>query len=206
MKNVMFFVIVSLLFPFTGHTQFKVGIRAGLSTSNLQKETIEESSLKIAIKEAKYGFHFGFFSRVTFSEKVYLQPEVLFNSNRVDFDIDDSGNGLVNKVLNEKYQYLDIPLMAGYKIGALRLEVGPVGHAYLKNKSELFAIKEYSQNFKDFTLGYQAGIGLDIFNLLVDVRYEGNFNDFGEHMNVGEKQIDFSQSPSRWLMTIGYCF
>jgi hypothetical protein len=47
---------------------------------------------------------------------------------------------------------------------------------------------------------------LDIWKILIDIRYEGNFEDFGEHMYIGDKQINFSQSPNRWVMTVGYAF
>jgi hypothetical protein len=206
MKKTLLLIVALLFLPFTVQAQFKIGIRAGLSTSSLHRETIEEGSLKLAIDEAKYGIHFGVFARGYFSENFYLQPEILFNSNRVDFVIDDHGDGLVNKILNEKYRYLDIPLMFGYKLGSMRLEAGPVGHAYLASKTELDEITGYEQRFNDFTVGYQAGFGLDIWKILIDIRYEGNFEDFGEHMYIGDKQINFSQSPNRWVMTVGYAF
>ncbi len=206
MKKLVFLTLAFLMLPLSIEAQSKFGVRAGISTANLYKETVEESNLKIAIKEANYGVHFGIFARVFVSTRFYLQPELLVNSNSVDFEINDPGDGLFNKILKEKYQYLDIPLMLGCQLGPLRLEGGPVGHAYLASKTELDEVDKYEQRFNDFTLGYQAGIGLDIWKFLIDVRYEGNFNDFGEHMHIGGQQIDFSQSPTRWIMTIGYTF
>ncbi|HFA47573.1 MAG TPA: PorT family protein [Bacteroidetes bacterium] len=207
MKKSAFCIIALLALPFLGQAQGKFGVRAGLSTPNLDKETIDQNGLKLAIKDAKYGFHIGLFGRVPLGAKLYLQPEVLFNSNSVDFDVTDLGDGLINTVLTEKYQNLDIPLMLGYKLGPLRLEAGPAGHVFLKSKSELEeGVTGYMQRFKDFNLGYQAGLGLDIWKLLVDVRYEGNFNNFGEHMTIAGEQINFSQNPSRWVMTVGFAF
>ncbi len=207
MKKQIIWALALSILPIFSQAQVKFGLRAGLSTPSLDKETVDQGGLTLAIKDAKYGFHLGFFSRFPLGEKFYLQPEALFNSNTVDFNVTDLSEGLVNTVLNEKYQNLDIPMMLGYKIGPLRLEAGPVGHVFIASKSELEGeISNYAQRFKDFTLGYQTGLGLDIWRLLVDVRYEGSFNNFGEHMQIGGEQIKFSQNPSRWVMTVGLAF
>ncbi len=207
MKKQVIWALALSIVPFFTHAQVQFGVRAGLSTPNLDKETIDQNGLNLAILDANYGFHLGLFSRFPLGEKLYLQPELLFNSNTVDFNVTDMSEGLVNTVLNEKYQNLDIPFMLGYKIGPLRLEAGPVGHVFIASKSELDdELSTYDQRFNDFNLGYQTGVGLDIWRLLVDVRYEGSFSNFGEHMQVGGEQIRFSQNPSRWVMTVGLAF
>lgn len=208
MKKSILWAFALLLLPILGHAQFKAGIRAGISTPNLDKESISQQGLNLAIKEAKYGYHLGLFARASLGKTFYLQPEVLFNSNTVDFEIGEIGSGFMNNVLNEKYQNLDIPMMLGLKLGPLRIEGGPVGHVFIQSKSELEGeVAGYKQRFKDFTMGYQGGLGFDIGKrLLVDVRYEGNFNDFGEHMTIAGERINFSQNPSRIVMTAGFAF
>ena len=208
MKKSFIWALALLFVPIMSQAQFKFGVRAGLSTPNLDKESIDQQGLKLAIKDANYGYHLGFFARAPLGEKFYLQPEVLFNSNTVDFELGELGNGIASNVLNEKYQNLDIPFMLGLKLGPIRFEGGPVGHVFVQSKSELEGeIVGYTQRFKDFTMGYQGGLGFDIGKrLLLDVRYEGNFNKFGEHMAIAGEQIKFSQSPSRVVMTVGIAF
>ncbi len=208
MKKSFIWALALLFIPMLSQAQFKFGVRAGISTPNLDRESINQHGLNLAIKEAKYGYHLGLFARAPLGETFYLQPEVLFNSNTVDFEIGELGNGFVGNVLNEKYQNLDIPMMLGLKLGPLRLEGGPVGHVFVQSKSQLEGeVAGYTQRFKDFTMGYQAGLGLDIGRrLLLDVRYEGNVNDFGEHMRIAGEQINFSQNPSRIVMTVGFAF
>ena len=207
MKKAFFFFLFIPFLPLASQAQFKIGLRAGLSTPKIDSETADASGgYMLALKEAKYGYHLGLFVRGHLSEKVYLQPEFLFNSNSVDFTLEGFGSGLANRVLTEKYQNLDIPFMLGYKLGPLRLEGGPVGHIHIASKSELDDLEGYEQRFQDFQLGYQVGGGLDIWRLLVDVRYEGNFNNFGEHMRIAGEEVKFSQNPARIVMTVGYSF
>jgi len=200
-------IILAFIFGFTplmGQNNF--GIKAGLSSENLGFEEIQTNGLRLAIKDAAYGFHLGLFARAYPGARLFIQPELLFNSNTVDFTVNDIADGLVNKVLHEKYQNLDIPLLVGLKFGPLRLDAGPVGHIHIASKSELGEISNYSKRFKDFTVGYQAGLGLDIWKILLDVRYEGNFTNFGDHMRIGGQEIAFSQNPNRWVISAGFAF
>ena len=206
MKNSILFALV-LLFAAQLQAQVKYGIRTGLSSVNLDKETIEESGVSLAIKDASYGFHIGVFVRGKLGEKFYIQPEALFNSSTVDFTVDELQSGIVGKVLSEKYRNLDVPVMIGYKLGPLRLEAGPTGHLYVASKSELEdELSGYTKKFNNLTLGYQAGVGLDLWKVLIDLRYEGNFTNFGDHMRIGGQQVNFSNAPSRLVLTAGLSF
>ncbi len=183
------------------------GLKLGLSTDNLDGETVQNDGLSLAIKDASYGFHIGAWARLRLGEKFYLQPEILFNSETVDYTLNDVSQNVVNKLVSETYQNLDFPLMAGWQFGFLRLNAGPVGHVHVAAKSDIGGtVPTYTQRFEDFTLGYQAGAGLDIWRLVVDVRYEGNLTRFGDHMYFAGEKVNFSQRPARWLLSVGYAF
>jgi hypothetical protein len=206
MKNSILFALI-FLFASQLHSQVKYGIRAGLSSVNLDKETIEQSGVSLAIDEASYGFHLGVFVRGKLGEKFYIQPEALFNSSKVDFTVDELQSGIVGKVLTEKYRNLDVPVMIGYKLGPLRLEAGPTGHFYVASKSELEdELSGYTKKFNNLTVGYQAGVGLDLWKVLLDLRYEGNFTRFGDHMRIAGNKVTFSDAPSRLVLTAGLSF
>jgi len=158
------------------------------------------------VNNSDYGTHFGFFAQLKI-RKFFIQPEVLFNSNSVNYTVTDFRNpSVVDIVKNEKYQNLDIPLMMGFKFGPLRLQGGPVGHVFLNSTSELFDVQGYDQKFDEMTFGYQAGVGLDIWKLVLDVKYEGNFNKQGDHIVFGEQQYNFDQTPARLLVSVGFAF
>jgi len=178
-----------------------------LSSTDLKKETIQANGVSLAIKDASYGFHFGVFARGKFTPNWYIQPEVVFSTSKVSFTVNDFQEGLMDKVLSERYNNLDIPLMVGYKLGPLRLEGGPVGHIYIASNSELEdQVSGYEKRFNNFNLGYQAGVGLDIWKILVDLRYEGNFTKFGDHIRIGGNDVKFSNAPTRWVLSAGFSF
>lgn len=202
-KTIVFAFLLSL--AFSASAQFKIGVKAGLGTYDINPSEVDVQDLKIAINDAHYNFHFGAFARGQMGA-FYIQPEVLWNSNSVDFSVDDFGDGFVKKVLKENYNYLDVPVLVGLKMGPLRLNTGPVGHVFLKSKSELTDIDNFEARFKEFTMGWQAGIGLDLWKFMVDLKYEGNFSDFGEHITIGGQPVQFNEKPRRLMLTLGMSF
>ncbi|MCB0653272.1 MAG: PorT family protein [Saprospiraceae bacterium] len=211
----MLFPLVMMCFALSLNAQFlKLGIKAGASTTNINAPELNildingVQNLKMALKNAQYGIHGGLVIRMRFGKNFMIMPEILLNSNKVDYSIIEINNSVVtDSILSEKYQYLDIPFMFGYKSGPIRLHAGPVGHFYLNSTSELLDnIEGYEQKFEELTLGWQAGLGLDLWKFTVDFRYEGNFSKFGDHIVFFGNKYSFDQSPSRFLLSVGFVF
>ncbi|MEM9886998.1 MAG: porin family protein [Bacteroidota bacterium] len=186
--------------------QVKFGVRLGASTTDLEpsqllvrnQETLEEFNL--AVSDAKFGVHAGLFAKFPITDLIFIQPEILFNSNRVDFRRDDTEG-----IFTEKYQYLDIPIVAGLQLGPIKPQLGLVGHVFLRSNSD-FDIEGYKQDFNNLTLGWQGGIGIEIKKILFDVRYEGNLSKFGSHIRVAGEEYEFDDRISRLVFTLGLAF
>ncbi len=206
--SVLFFSICCLS---TAEAQLKIGLRVGTSTTDISTSNLNiiengATQLTLALKEAKYGIHGGLVIQGKIG-KFLIQPEILFNSNSVDYEVTDTQNpGFPAEIRQEKYQYLDIPLLFGAKFGALRLHAGPVGHLYINSASELTDIQGYAQKFKEFTFGWQGGLGVDLWKLMIDLRYEGNFSKFGDHITFFGDTYNFDKSAARFLISLGFMF
>lgn len=161
--------------------QVRIGLRAGLSTSDLNDETVtvlDENgleSLRLGIRDARYGVHGGLVIQAQIS-KLVIQPEILLNSNRIDYALEDATDSTAVNLFQEKYQYLDIPLLVGFKFKPFRFQAGPVGHIFLSSVSELDDFEGYQQDFESLTLGWQGSLGIDLWKFMIDLRYEGNFS------------------------------
>lgn len=204
-KSILF--LLCLMAGLALQAQVKVGVRLGVSTTSLNEEDLANlNELDVALKDASYGVNGGLVVQINLGNFM-IQPEVLFNSSQVDYNVSDVGNGIVDELFKEKFQNLDIPLLLGYKLGGfLRLHAGPVGHVLINSTSELTDIQGYKEKFNNFTWGYQAGFGVDIGKLMIDMRYEGNFNNYGDHFEFFGTEYEFDQSPARFLVSIGYFF
>lgn len=195
------------------HSQVNFGIKAGLSSTELEPKDIlftngeefDEAILKI--KEVNLGIHIGLVFRIQFN-KFFIQPEVLYNSHSVEYQFDEVSNPeFAGLILTERFQNLDIPLMLGLKFSFFRINAGPVGHIELSSASELADLSiDFDQSFDNMTLGYQAGFGFDLWNIHLDFRYEGNFTNYGDHITFRGQSFDFSDTPSRLIGSVGFVF
>ncbi|MFK7810497.1 MAG: porin family protein [Saprospiraceae bacterium] len=212
MKNLM--LIFAALFVFqTANAQVKFGLRAGLNTTDITTDQIrikdanDLDALGISIANANYGVHFGAVIQAQIGKRFFLQPEIQLSSNSIDYKIENFGDAQTYEtILRENYQYMDIPIMAGLKFGPLRLQAGPVAHKFLYSNSDLTDISGYDPQFEDWTWGYQTGVGLDIWRFMIDVKYEGSFDNQSDHFNFFGKDYNFDKTPGRFVATLGYTF
>ncbi|NBC09666.1 MAG: outer membrane beta-barrel protein [Bacteroidetes bacterium] len=193
--------------------QVRLGIKAGLTTTNLEVAQLSVpdgsgmQSRRLDIDEAKLGIQGGLVLQIPLGEKWIIQPELLFNSNEVEFGVEDfTGGAAIETIKSEKYQYVDLPLLFHYRLGPLRATAGPVGHLFVNSTSELTDFANYKERYEQLTYGYLVGGGLDIWNLMIDVRYEGNFTKFGDHFRFNGEQYTFDEEPARLIVTIGLLF
>jgi hypothetical protein len=209
MKQLLIFAITCLSY-FNSFGQIEFGVKAGLSSYDLAKDGIfiknGNENIEWNVDNAGYGHHFGIYTRLSLLG-VFIEPAFLFNSNTVNYNIKTYGeSGVFNTVKSETYNHMDIPVLAGFKLGVLRFQGGPVGHLFINSVSDVVDIKGYEQRFKNASYGWQAGAGVDVWKLRFDLLYEGNLDKFGDHITIGGNNYTFANSPSRLMLTMGYKF
>lgn len=208
--RVLIFTLLACFFVGTASAQVKFGPRLGLSSSSLNSEDLflvsQTDSLKLRLAEAKYGVHFGAFMQYKV-KKFFIQPEIVFNSSKLTYTYTDFNNAqFTDSIFTSRFQYLDMPVMLGFKLGIVRLQGGVVGHYLVGSKSEIAEIAKLNIEPTAFTYGWQAGLGFDIGSLIVDLKYEDNFANVGENITLSGKTFNFAQSPARFVASIGYKF
>ncbi len=191
--------------------QFSFGLTGGIFTPDIDDKSFlivnddKWDMFRIQAENASYGVQAGIFALID-AKKIFIMPEVIFNSNKIDYTVEDIHNNEWTKVLSESYQAVDLALMLGPQFGPLRIGVGPVAHWHISSSSELFELHGFEQNFKSMKYAWQAGLGLDVWVLHLELRYEGNFNRFGDHFSFFGETYEFDQRPSRWLARLGFHF
>lgn len=209
MKNYLF-VLGLLLFFVPTKAQLNFGIKGGINSTSIKPEElkiVDNESVKqfgVSVKDADYGMHFGFYLDGQI-HKFFIRPEVVFNSNKVNYNVTEFGlNDIVTTVRSETYNYLDIPVMMGIDFGAVRLMGGPVGHVFIASRSELTNLSGYEQKFDDMSYGYQLGAGLQAGRFGLEGRFEGNFNNASDHFTFFDHDYAFSSSPTRFLVSLSF--
>ncbi|MBK8702989.1 MAG: PorT family protein [Saprospiraceae bacterium] len=211
MKNRLFICLILVMSALAVQAQLRVGLKIGLSTTDIQGEDLSilepggAQRFRLALEEAKYGIHGGVVIRWQIN-KFVLQPEVNFNSSSAEYQFDDLQNPSNSGIRTEKYQNLDIPLLLGVKFGPLRLQAGPVGHVFISSVSDLADVDGFKDRYESLTFGWQGGLGLDLWKFMLDLRYEGNFTKYGDHISFFGNDYNFDDRPARFLFSLGYLF
>lgn len=212
MNHKLLFFLPLLLASLTATAQIEFGVKAGLTTQSLQGESFTfdrdgRQDLRFALEDADYGFQFGGLLRIPLSPKWTLQPEVTLNSAKNTFRLDNPNDqSQVAEVFEERYNDVNVPVLFSYKLAFLQLHAGPVGHFYVSDRSDLRDREGIDRVFDTFTLGYALGGGVDIGPLTLDVRYDGNFANYGETFTIRGEEIDIDQAPRRWIGSVAYRF
>ena len=208
-RFIAFFALVFCI-GFSGlQAQFRFGPKIGFATNSLEGTDIRFSGegmdeLRLALQEATYSPQFGVQFHIPIG-RFFLQPEFLFNSTTANYELRNLTRP-DTVLFQEKYRNLDIPLQFGLRAGPLRLQAGPAAQLNLDNVEGISDREGWEESFDTFQLGWQGGVGLDIWKLTFDLRYEGSFSKFGDHFTFMGRDLEFSERPNRWTVSVGYMF
>lgn len=174
---------------------FTLGIKGGANFSKLktEKDLTDENSIA--------GYHVGIFTRLG-GAGMYVQPELYLGSKGNKFiKVEDTNGNEIQASGKVRFTTLDLPILLGTKIGPsklnLRFMAGPV-ISFVVDENTTFdkAYQDISDfdNYKKQNLAYQAGAGVDLGNLTVDLRYEGGLSNISRSDEYKQKQNLFHLS------------
>lgn len=192
--------IIVLLFSFfaiQGYAQNSgFGIKAGLSSTKL-----DFKNEQFVPYDAQTGYHVGVFGRFG-GGGFFVQPELLFTQTSGKFGINmPPFSSQSPENYEADFNRLDIPVMVGFRfLKVVRLMAGPI--ASFNINSEIKDAVETVDNveFKKSTLGYQAGLGVDIGNLSVDAKYEGGLSSVTDNIAT----FDTDNRINQWVLSVGF--
>ena len=197
--------ILLVLFIVSAQAQFHFGIRGGLSSSQIKiNETVE--GIKITTGDKTFGYHLGVFTQIVIKDKFVIMPEALFTSTGGEIDLSDGTD--LSEVWNLKYNRLDIPLTFGLKfLKVFRVSAGPYASILLSADANYNNVSQnVKDNYRNLLWGYQAGLGLDFWKLVMDLKYEGSFHTAHEdNVKVPGSDINYSPDsrPNQWVLSVG---
>ncbi|MBW3470417.1 porin family protein [Arthrospiribacter ruber] len=148
--------------------EFSVGPKVGLSQANISVNGEEFSP-----GENVTGYHLGMFVRMG-GASIFVQPEFLFTNVGGTIIQQTSGT---ERTINANFNRFDIPLMVGFKLAnVFRVQAGPIASVLLDYSIEDAFQTALDVDYNNSTIGYQAGLGLDVGNLILDFKYENSLS------------------------------
>jgi len=205
MKKTILLISLFVLFNTPNvFSQIDFGVKMGIHSFDLSNpvDIALPNNESIKFTDAKLGFQGGIYSRFEIGG-VYLEPRIMLNTTSVNYTFNGDNGGLVNNIKQESFTNLDIPVLFGFDVLFLNLFLGPVAHLNLNTTSDLFDIAGYDERFKTATYGFRFGTCFSLGQIELGLEYEGNFSNFGDHINIGGESFTFSDTPSRLIFNIG---
>ena len=170
MKKYLFIVVVIVFGMLNVDAQeAQYGVTVGFLNVNAKAEYIGQSATA-----SESGFYFGGVADFTISEKLHIQPEVVFASTG-----DNSGDAIV------------IPIMGKYYLSdQFNIQAGPHFD---------FSLEKVPEDYTGFGFSFGAGLGYDIDeNFFVEGRFIFQINDY----YTGP--VDIDTSTNLLMIGIGY--
>ena len=223
MKKITLSAIALMAFAFTQAQDLKFGAKAGLNLANLTGD-VEDASMKP-------GFHVGGFVEIKFSDKLALQPELLYSLQGAKTEYNYSFSDMMSESYESKVNlsYINIPVMVKfYPVEKLFLEAGPqVGFLVSAKSKDEYSITmggtttsgsedvDVKDSFKSIDFGFNIGAGYEFTeNLFANVRYNIGLSNIAEETEIDVEDIDFenlsandfSVKNSVLSVSIGYKF
>ena len=173
-----------------------LGPRVGLTSGQVSLEGLESG-------DRFSGFQVGLFSQIIMGNFIFM-PEFLYSRSGGEVLLGNTGGAEVRTQYT--FNKLDTPLLIGLKAGPVRFNAGLVFSVVYGAKATGNFIAGTADIADDFTramIGYQAGIGVDVWKILVDFKYESSVGPLSEsfsldgqtlapNTNIFHKQLIFS--------------
>ena len=177
--------------PLTHASFFKMGPRVGTSVSQIKMSPAPGNTALADLQPGNYwGYHMGAFTRFNLL-LCHIQPEILLTSTGARCKKND-------KIFELSCTKLAIPAMVGLSFfSVFRIQLGPVFSWLLCAKEGRKNVREH---YKSMTIGWQAGLGIDIWKIGIDLKYDGSLSKFGNKI----AGISTNDSYAQWILSVGF--
>ncbi len=199
MKKLALISIFCIAMVGTSFSQFKIGIRGGMNFDNV-KMVKQPEDVEI-LYDRGMGFHFGVTSQLELLG-LYIQPELLFSTVSNDVTLDQISTNGIDEIGKQRFNKVDVPILAGIKFSKLKLGAGPVFTKVVKTKSDIFD----EEVRKSATVGYLLSAGFDFDKFNIELRYEGNLSKYGTGVKIGNSIYDFDTRMNQVILTTAFYF
>jgi hypothetical protein len=177
-KKLLVVVLVACSTAAVKAQKLQVGIKAGATINKIDGASFKD--------KFTFGYHAGGFVKIKLSQKLALQPEVLFNQTNVDTSNSFSSVYRFNNFSKVQLNQLVIPLLLNYSPNKLlSLQVGP--QYAINTKKELTLLQNGQAAFKGGDFAMVGGVQINL----------GNWHIYGRY-NIGLSNLNDIDNREKW--------
>ncbi|QTV06953.1 porin family protein [Faecalibacter bovis] len=190
MKKILFTALV-VVSSFVSAQGIDFGAKAGVVFN--ANDGFWEGMDGVSKAEGSTGFQVGAVLRARFAG-FYVQPELLYTQTSNEYN-----KGKVKK------KSMDIPVGVGKRfLGIAHAQIGPTFSYYFEDKLDVGNFVNASQD--QFGLGFHIGGGVQIKNLMFDLRYQKGFGKLTSEFVQGSTKYQTENTPQNINLSVTYLF
>lgn len=169
----------------------KVGARVGIGTGSYDFDsvTIDGGTLQSA-SDHSGGYQAAIILRLSIPTFVYIQPELQLSQRDYSFSLKYPSEPREYK--NLRTHRLDVPLLVGFKFGAVRIFGGPVWRLGSKQYLRGEGTTPFDVTFNDNDIAAVGGASVEFDGIFFDLRYTGYLDKTSSTMKVAGKSRHIS--------------
>jgi hypothetical protein len=168
------------------------GVKAGVNVAN---QSFKSEGISLS-PDARTGFHVGGFVTAMFTEKLGLQPEVLYSNAGCTINF-------LGEKIKQKFDYVSVPVLVRYQpIEILNLHAGPQ-FGFLLNAEQEYdgETEDLKDGTKGLDVGAAFGAGIDLpMGLGFSARYILGLS------NISDADEDFTMKNNILQLSVTFRF
>ncbi len=212
MKKILFNLVAWCCFLPLAQTQVSFGLRIGASPSVnpsapplfTNREDPANESL-FDVQQVDYSNQFGILVRSEY-HRFWFMGEALYGQSTSQYSFRytyRSREENKTDLYKLKKSYLQMPVTAGVKLGLFEVFSGFFVSRDLEVENEMTQMNKYSINASSWQLGWHSGVGLNLGMVLLDVRYQQEFNNYGSGQYLNSQELVLKNVPAHLTATLG---
>ena len=214
MKTFLFFALTLCCYLPQLSAQTSFGLRLGMSPDCApgsaylivnRNNPIHECIFNV--ERVQFSGHVGLVARVD-RERFWFMAETLYGKTKEQYSFKYTYRSAeqARQTYTVQKTTLDVPLSAGVKFGLLEVFSGLVLSKDLVQKGDLKGMDNYAMSSPSFRFGWHSGIGVHVGAVMVDVRYQQSFANYGANQFVGDQELGLQSIADRVMISTGLFF
>ena len=174
----------------------KIGAKAGVTmlATDVKDVNAVQNDRWDEFKSKEMGWQAGLMARVGVPlTGLYVQPELMYN--HASYQVSKAGGG------SEKLSYgnIEMPVLLGFKLLFLNAHVGPTFTLAEMNGDDIYKVSTPD-------VGFQAGLGLTLKKVTLDLRYQGYFEKKWKEIDLSDVTQKLKANDGYWALSLGFFF
>jgi len=139
----------------------------------------------------------------------FMRAEIQYYHAKTSYEMKEivpSSERLAMLSYSQSNHTISLPLSVGVQLGSFRVTSGVNVNAIVHTTSTLPNLQNFKDGSSSMYVGWHAGLGYDLGNFGLEIRYSQDFANYGQGYSIGNKELKFYGNRLRWTILVKYYF